>query len=160
MYYIWQCYKQWLVCILIKVNDVWNWGHLLHNKKISGLSFEFKSGKKNKKNTYKFFKEFIEAHVRTKAEAHASYYNKRDLVQSLKEFTIDGFEYIDDPLVHCVPIPYRFAETKTGKPFQTGKDINHLHAWWKYRTENGNIGPIIVWGSAKGTPIIEEFYMG
>lgn len=131
--------------------DVWNWGHLLYKNKISGLSVQFKSGKKNTQNTYKKVLGDVEKYVRRKSK-QTKYINKRDLINKLKDMVYEGLSPFKG--VNLEPIPFDFAKTKVGKSFATNND--NLETWIKYKTHNNNI-PIIVWGSRKTDPIKEEY---
>jgi hypothetical protein len=139
-----------------KEYDVWNWGHLLYNNKISGLSAEFKSGKKSTQNTYKKLYKDLEKYVRRTA-ATTTYLNKRELITILKKLVTDGLEINGFTEVKYEAIPFKFAETPKGKPFADSKKIDHLDTWVKYKTFDNYI-PIIVWGSRKSAPIKSTFF--
>lgn len=135
--------------------DVWNWGHCLYNNKISGVSVEFKSGKKSTQNTYKKLYRDLEKYVRRTAST-TTYFNKRDLATTLQKMIKDGLEINGFTEVKYEAIPFKFAETPKGKPFADSKKIDHLDTWVKYKTFDNYI-PIIVWGSRKSAPIKEEY---
>ena len=135
--------------------DVWNWGHLLYNNKISGLSAEFKSGKKSTQNTYKKLYKDLEKYVRRTA-ATTTYLNKRELITTLQKMVKDGLEINGFTEVKYEAIPFKFAETPKGKPFADSKKIDHLDAWVKYKSAECKLS-LIVWGSRKASPIKEEY---
>jgi len=144
--------------------DVWNWGHCLYNNKISGVSVEFKSGKKNTKNTYKKLYKDLEKYIRRSIHtriawqmAHSTtYLNKRDLASVLKKLVTDGLRITGPYQVKYEPIPFKFAETPKGKPFADSGNIDHLDAWVKYKAHECPLS-LIVWGSRKVSPIKEEY---
>jgi len=144
--------------------DVWNWGHCLYNNKISGVSVEFKSGKKNTKNTYKKLYKDLEKYIRRSIHtriawqmAHSTtYLNKRDLAAVLKKLVKDGLRITGPYQVKYEPIPFRFAQTPKGIPFADSKKIDHLDAWVKYKAHECPLS-LIVWGSRKESPIKEEY---
>ena len=145
--------------------DVWNWGHLLYNNKISGVSVEFKSGKKNTKNTYKHLYTTVKSYLESSLP-HYRYLNKTDLYNKLKNTTINALKYnnfdTNDGLKY-EPIPYKFAETPEGSPFAdpSKSNLDHLDCWVKYKLHNNKIkgGPLImiVWGSRNADTIKEEY---
>ena len=137
--------------------DVWNWGHLLYNNKISGVSVEFKSGKKSSINTHKKLYKDLESYVRSSGQNY--YYNKTDLVEELKTRVKDGLSNSGFDEINYEPIPFRFAKTEKGKPFASASNPDHLDAWIKYKQASNPKGPVylIAWGSRKALPIKEEY---
>ena len=135
--------------------DVWNWGHCLYNNKLSGVSVEFKSGKKNTKNTYKKLYKDLESYIRRTA-AKTTYFNKRELATTLPKMVRDGLIKSGFTEAKYEPIPFKFAETPKGKPFADSGNIDHLDAWVKYKANECQLA-LIVWGSRKASPIKEEY---
>ena len=137
--------------------DVWNWGHLLYNNKISGVSVEFKSGNKSSINTSRKLDRDLESYVRSSGQNY--YYNKTDLAEKLKARVRDGLSNSGFDEIKCEPIPFRFAKTPKGKPFVSASNSDHLDAWVKYKQASNPKGPVylIAWGSRKASPIIEEY---
>ena len=135
--------------------DVWNWGHLLYNNKISGLSAEFKSGKKSTQNTYKKLYKDLEKYI-YKKKHQIYYFNKTDLVVKLKKLVNDGLKDCGWDEVRYEPIPFKFAETNEGKPFTNSSNPDNLDTWIKYKLSKGHIA-LVVWGSGKAFPIQEKY---
>ena len=85
-----------------------------------------------------------------------TYFNKRDLVTTLRQLVKDGLKINGFTELKYEPIPFKFAETPKGKPFADSKKIDHLDAWVKYKASECKLA-LIVWGSRKATPIQEEY---